>query len=173
MGCLAKKEEAVEQLMEDRISLIQIFAGKGENGTVLEELPAKFISEQCFELCASPGLALGAAKGDLIKLSSKGNFEVIKHGGNFCIQIYKNNLTNKEIKKIEKLVQKELNGTIDGTNNGSMAFSIPIKNGFKKTNKIFNEIREILDSEYFYSNIYRYPYDLDNQELIKWAEEIE
>ncbi|GED57574.1 hypothetical protein ABER61_08715 [Brevibacillus formosus] len=47
--------------MEDKLTLIKVFAGTSSQGTVLEELPAECLSDQIFKLCASPELALGIA----------------------------------------------------------------------------------------------------------------
>ncbi|KLH97737.1 hypothetical protein AA984_17860 [Brevibacillus formosus] len=56
-----KKEIGLENRMEDKLTLIKVFAGTSSQGTVLEELPAECLSDQIFKLCASPELALGIA----------------------------------------------------------------------------------------------------------------
>ncbi|MED1946722.1 MULTISPECIES: hypothetical protein [Brevibacillus] len=50
--------------MEDILTLIKVFAGTSSQGAVLEELPAEYLSDQIFKLCATPELALGIVKGD-------------------------------------------------------------------------------------------------------------
>lgn len=159
--------------MEGKITLIKVFAGTNSQGTVLEELPAEYLIDQKFKLCASPGLALGLAKGDTIKLLPHGDFELINHGGNFCIQIYKEQPIKEQIEAVESIVKRELSGSLDGFHNGSLAFSAPISNGFHATNNVFNQIRDLLESEYYYSNIYKNPYDLEDEELVGWARDLD
>lgn len=159
--------------MEEKITLIKVFAGTNSQGTVLEELPAEYLSDQKFKLCASPGLALGLAKGDTIKLLPHGDFELINHGGNFCVQIYKEQPIKEKIEAVESIVKRELSGSLDGFHNGSLAFSAPISNGFHATNTVFNQIRDLLESEYYYSNIYKNPYDLEDEELVSWARDLD
>ncbi|WP_339203994.1 DUF4265 domain-containing protein [Paenibacillus sp. FSL K6-3182] len=159
--------------MEDKLTLIKVIADTNSQGTVLEELPAEYLSDQKFKLCASPGLALGLAKGDTIKLHPSGDFELIKHGGNFCIQIYNEQPIKEKIKAAESIVKRELSGSLDGFHNGSLAFTAPISNGFHATNNVFNKIRNLLDSEYYYSNIYKNPYNFEDEELVSWARDLD
>ncbi|MDK8180097.1 DUF4265 domain-containing protein [Paenibacillus sp. UMB4589-SE434] len=159
--------------MNDKLTLIQVFAGTYSEGTVLEELPAEYLSDQKFKLCASPGLALGLAKGDTIKLHPNGDFELIEHGGNFCVQIYKEQPIKEILEAAEIIVKQELAGSLDGFHNGSLAFTAPISNGFHATNHVFNKIRDLLESEYYYSNIYKNPYHLEDEELVSWARDLD
>jgi len=159
--------------MEHKLTLIHVFAGTNSEEPVFEELPAECISDQIFKLCASPGLALGLANGDTIKLHPNGDFELIEHGGNFCIQIYKEELIKEKIETAESIVKRELSGSLDGFHNGSLAFTAPISNGFHATNKVFNKIRDLLESEYYYSNIYENPYNFDDEELVSWARDLD
>ncbi|MDC0762891.1 DUF4265 domain-containing protein [Brevibacillus sp. AG] len=168
-----KKEIGVEHRMEDKLTLIKVFAGKSSQGTVLEELPAEYLSDQKFKLCASPGLALGLAKGDTIKLHPNGDFDLIEHGGNFCIQIYKEQPIKEKIEAVESIVKKELSGSLDGFHNGSLAFTAPISNGFDATNHTFNKIRDVLEAEYYYSNIYKDPHNFEDEELVSWARDLD
>ncbi|WP_442602863.1 DUF4265 domain-containing protein [Paenibacillus sp. KN14-4R] len=159
--------------MEHKLTLIKVFAGTNSQGAVLEELPAEYLSDQKFKLCASPGLALGLAKGDTIKLHPNGDFELIKHGGNFCIQIYKEQPIKEKIEAAESIVKRELSGSLDGFHNGSIAFTAPISNGFYATNHVFNKIRDLLESEYYYSNIYKNLYNFEDEELVSWAKDLD
>ncbi|GKT02175.1 DUF4265 domain-containing protein [Acidovorax sp. SUPP3434] len=159
--------------MEDNFSIIKILAGHNKNGPVHEELPAMPLDDGSYRLLASPGLALGLAKNDLISLNEEGKARLLKHGGNFCIQIYLENLDEAKISRITELVHSKLAGSIDGTGGGALAFSIPISNGFEKTNDIFDQVRSITESEYFYSNIYKNPENPNDETLTDWADKLE
>ncbi|WP_320200622.1 DUF4265 domain-containing protein (plasmid) [Agrobacterium sp. rho-13.3] len=77
--------------MEEKFSIIQVLAGHNANGPVHEELPARRLDDGAYRLLASPGLALGLAKNDLISLNREGEARLLTHGGNFCIHIYLEN----------------------------------------------------------------------------------
>lgn len=76
--------------MSEGITLIRVFAGTASDGNaVCEELPARKIDEDVYELLASPGLALNLAKGDVTHIGSPATpATVLKRGGNFCVQVY-------------------------------------------------------------------------------------
>ncbi|WP_028546469.1 DUF4265 domain-containing protein [Paenibacillus taiwanensis] len=159
--------------MEHKLTWIKVLADTSSQVAVLEELPAEYLCDHKFKLCASPGLTLGLAKGDTIRLHPSGEFELIQHGGNFCIQIYKDQPSKEKIELVESIVKQELSGSLDGFDNGSLAFTAPISNGFRATNHVFNQIRELLESEYYYSNIYKNPYDIEDEELVSWAKDLD
>ncbi|MDA8453804.1 DUF4265 domain-containing protein [Acidovorax sp. GBBC 3334] len=156
--------------MKENFHSIKIFAGNNKNGNVYEELPAKPVENEKYELLASPGLVLGLAKGDTITLN-EGEYKLIKHGGNFCIQMYSTPVGNDVLHKINAILA-EISGSLDGQGGGALAFSAPISSGFSSTNEAFNKIRELLDTEYYYSNIYKNPSDTSSQELTVWAQDL-
>lgn len=49
----------------------------------------------------------------------------------------------------------------------------PISNGFDATNHTFNKIRDVLEAEYYYSNIYKNLYDFEDEELLSWASDLD
>lgn len=159
--------------MEDKFSIINILAGHNKNGPVHEELPATQLDDGAYRLLASPGLVLGLAKNDLISLDKEGKAQLLQHGGNFCIQIYLENPDQEKISKAAEIIDNKLSGTIDGIDGGVIAFSVPTSNGFKKTNDIFDQIRSLLGSEYYYSNVYKNLGDTSDETLTDWAEQLE
>ena len=66
---------------------IRVLAGENTDGPVYETLPARQIDEHVYELLASPGLTLNLARGDIVSIADPlAPAEVLKRGGNFCIQ---------------------------------------------------------------------------------------
>ncbi|MEV6973731.1 DUF4265 domain-containing protein [Kitasatospora sp. NPDC093806] len=53
---------------------------------MFEVLPARLVQSDLFELAGSPGMVLGCAAGDLLRVADDGRFEVVEQGGNWCIQ---------------------------------------------------------------------------------------
>jgi len=126
--------------MAANVELIKVYAGKGKNGYVYEELLVKQQAKNCYKVLKSPGLALNIAKGDVLKISNGAvPAEVVSRGGNFCIQIY-SCTDNIDIEQMDNDVRKCLGGTLDGVRDGNLSFSVPAKNGFNKTNEYFDAI---------------------------------
>lgn len=164
------KEEAVERLMEgkEEFSVIKVFVSN-RKGPVYEELPALRKGEHVYELLSSPGLALNLAKGDLIDIKdSSSPAVVLKRGGNFCINLYADNIEADKISKLEHEVNILLGGTLDGVYRGNLAFSIPARSGRDKIREVFNRFKEETGIEWYYSNIYKNFNDLDDDTLLDW-----
>jgi hypothetical protein len=53
---------------------------------VFEVLPARLVGSDVFELAGSPGMVLGCAAGDVLRVADDGRFEVVERGENLCIQ---------------------------------------------------------------------------------------
>lgn len=157
-------------LIKDREEIISVFAGKNQHCNVYEELPAKKESEETYLLLTSPGLALCLAKGDLVHLDG-GHHKLVKHGGNFCIQMYAPHVDPQSLERITSLLQL-IAGTLDGQGNGASAFTVPTSAGLSATNETFDKIREFLGSEYYYCNIYKDATKTANEELTEWAKEL-
>ncbi|MFD9061818.1 DUF4265 domain-containing protein [Kitasatospora purpeofusca] len=70
------------------ITHIRLLAGHaGDGHPVFEVLPARPLRSGVFELEGSPGLVLGCAAGDVLRVADDGRFEVVEPGENWCIQV--------------------------------------------------------------------------------------
>ncbi|MFE2916813.1 DUF4265 domain-containing protein [Kitasatospora indigofera] len=66
---------------------IRLLAGHAGSGRpVFEVLPARLVQSDLFELAGSPGMVLGCAAGDVLRVADDGQFEVVEQGENWCIQ---------------------------------------------------------------------------------------
>ncbi|CAM5474239.1 hypothetical protein [Streptomyces aurantiogriseus] len=62
---------------------VTLLAGHTSSGKPAHEvLPARTLDGDLFELAGSPGLVLGCAAGDVLRVSDDGTFEVTRQGGN-------------------------------------------------------------------------------------------
>ncbi|MEV0190630.1 DUF4265 domain-containing protein [Kitasatospora purpeofusca] len=67
---------------------IRLLAGHAGSGQpVFEVLPARPVRSNLFELAGSPGLVLGCAAGDVLRVADDGRFEVVGQGDNWCVQV--------------------------------------------------------------------------------------
>lgn len=140
------------------MELIEIFAGRTTAGEpVREELPAQAVGDGTYELLASPGVASNVAKGDVIRvLDANGSIEIIRRGGNVCVQTYFSSyLENNDRQEIEANFLTELTGSVDGDSDGNMCFSIPVSVGFSKIEDFFNNLaNKYFQVSWSYGNVY-------------------
>jgi len=52
----------------NKTCLINVYAGMNDKGVVYEELPARKLDDNLYELLSSPGLALNMARGDIVSI---------------------------------------------------------------------------------------------------------
>ena len=72
------------------VTHIRLLAGHSSSGCpVFEVLPALPLESDLFELAGSPGLVLGCAAGDVLRIGEDGQFEVVRQGENLCLQAYR------------------------------------------------------------------------------------
>jgi hypothetical protein len=122
--------------------LIRVCAGQNATGLIYEELPAVPIGDGSYELLASPGLALNLANGDRVRIDDAERLAVVlSRGGNFCIQIYADQIAQADVDTLERQVHQELHGSLDGGNGGNLAFSVPAANGLDQINRFLTPSR--------------------------------
>lgn len=136
---------------------IDLYVGNSSSGNmVYENLPVDPLGEGRYRLLASPGLVLGVAKGDEIKLlPENGRFELLARGNNLCIQIYISPNLGKEIGLLETQIAEGLKGSLDGKNEDQLVFSIPVSSGFAEVEQVLNAfVDRNPDCEWYYGNVY-------------------
>ena len=136
---------------------IRIYAGDSSDGSpVFEELPVAETDPGVYCLLSSPGLVLGVARGDLIRLDSgDGRFELIRRGGNICIQLYVTPAMEKSVGELITRVTEDLDGTLDGRTPKQVVFSVPSSSGFDAIEKVFNSFTATnRPAEWYFGNVY-------------------
>lgn len=152
---------------EEGFCLIKVFVSA--KGPVHEQLPALQKGPDVYELLASPGLALNLARGDLIRIEdANAPAVVVERSGNFCINLYAQALEQDRIFALEREVNRELCGTLDGLRKGNMAFSVPASNGMTKIALVFDAFKDATGVEWYYSNIYKNLDDIEDETLLDW-----
>ncbi|QHC90174.1 DUF4265 domain-containing protein [Pseudomonas chlororaphis] len=148
--------------------LIQVYVAD-DDGPFFEELPARKIDQDIYELLSSPGIALNLARGDIVSIKDReAPAVVLQRGGNFCIQIYADAIPQEEIAWLENAVACELGGTLDGVFEGNLSLAIPARNGMEKINDVFNRFRDRSATQWYYSNIYKNLDDDEDETLLYW-----
>lgn len=153
--CLARKEVVVERLMEG--NAINLYVGNSSSGErVYENLPVTPLGNNKYKILSSPGLVLGIAKDDEIQyFPDSGEFDLISRGRNLCIQLYLSPNGVKDLEMLTSQIKNELEGTIDGFTKKQAVFSVPVKIGFSKLEKILNQfVQTNPDCKWYYGNVY-------------------
>ena len=148
---------------------IEVYAGPSSTGPVFEKLHARKVGEDTYELLSSPGLTLNLAMGDIVSIKNKENpAEVLKRGGNFCIQIYADHIPQEYVEELDLEVRSELGGILDGRYMGNLSLTVPSKNGMEKINSFFNKFSDKTGIQWYYANIYKNLENDDDETLLYW-----
>ncbi len=129
----------------------------------VEQVPARRASGSEWELLRSPLYAMGAAAGDVIRVTNHdtGEFEVVVRGGNVCVHFY---LVESDADDLEATVKvarelsrevQALGGAMDAHTPGLIAFTLPVAVGFPTIERVFADAAERhRGAEWQYSNVY-------------------
>jgi hypothetical protein len=136
---------------------IRLYAGKARNDEpVVEEVAAKPLGNDQYELAVSPLLVLGVAAGDVVELTmeSPGSFRVIRRSGNLAIQVFAPRMTDDFLIAHSHCIS-ELGGRTDLRSPKGVASSVPLSTGFDVIEKKLNAlVARFRDVEWYYGNVY-------------------
>jgi hypothetical protein len=140
-----------------------------------EEVPARRVRENEWEILRSPLYATALASGDVIRIvnGATGEFEVIAHGGNVCIQFYlaesaadDAQATRMVAEAIERDVAP-LRGSVDAYTPGLIAVTVPANAGFPAIERALAAAADRYPgSQWQYSNVY----DPNTGDPLRWWE---
>jgi len=136
---------------------INVVVEIGESGRpVLESILVETVEGGDHVVAASPGLAVGFAAGDVIRVDSQGRYSVVSRGGNLCVWIFgEAHVLVSMDRAIEDAVQR-LAGRIDGSDTPLRVLTVPLKaNGFPAIERELNQLAEANATvEWYFGNVY-------------------
>ncbi|WP_422135469.1 DUF4265 domain-containing protein [Endozoicomonas sp. ALD040] len=128
-----------------------------------ENVPARRLDDEKWEIIRSPLYATEVASGDVIKVTNAetGGFEIIRRSGNICIQFYlcedkgdDAQFTSDLAEDVGVLIEP-LNGRIDAITAGLFSLTIPAVSGFQAIEKVFEmAVEKCPGSQWQYANVY-------------------
>ncbi len=158
-----------DTMNDDAAVLIEVFVAMREHGPVREQLPARSLGDNRYELLASPGLALNLARGDVVELRDPhAPATVLQRGGNFCIQVYADALAPQDVAALEAQVAKQLHGSLDGSYQGNLALTVPASAGMDGICQVFDAFTASTGVPWYFANIYRNIDDPGDETLLDW-----
>ena len=146
--------------MSDNHVLIEVIDSKSPGS---EHVPARRLGDDEWEIIRSPLYATEVASGDVIRVDREktGGFEIIRRGGNVCVQFY---LSEDKIDDAEatsllanelRVLIEPLNGCIDATTPGLISLTIPVAVGFQKIEGVLEvAVERWPNSQWQYANVY-------------------
>ncbi|MGL5002548.1 MAG: DUF4265 domain-containing protein [Casimicrobium sp.] len=156
---------------EKQHNVAKFYVSGADSSPVFEELPVNRIDDNVYELLASPGLALNMAKGDIVEITDPLKpATILKRGGNFCVQIYADSMSDQVMKDLEEEVNDKLRGTLDGAYKGDLAFSVPARVGIPALRAVFDAFTARTGIQWYYGNIYKNFEDVNDETLLDWWE---
>lgn len=129
----------------------------------VEQVPAKRVRDADWQLIRSPLYATEVAAGDVIRLlnDQTGEFEVLEHGGNVCVQFYLSRLDSDNLRATTLVANalsqevESLGGRLDGRTAGLVSFTVPVRAGFPAIERIFQgAIAKYPGTQWQYANVY-------------------
>ncbi|HEV8556113.1 MAG TPA: DUF4265 domain-containing protein [Actinophytocola sp.] len=127
-----------------------------------------------WRLAASPGLAMGAAAGDLLRVHDDNSFEVVERGGNIAVHVSAPSTADAEVDRLKGTLES-LGGWCDGKGwtrdrSSLTVFTIPFRAGFAAIESALNAyLGRVPAGEWYYVNVYD-PAD-DSTPLNWWLEQ--
>ncbi|MGX7825828.1 DUF4265 domain-containing protein [Actinokineospora sp. 24-640] len=140
--------------------MVRLLVQKGPSGRpVHEDVPA--VPEGSgWRLVASPGLALGAAAGDLLTVKPDHAFTVVERGGNIAVHVSAPAAARAELDDLRVEVER-VGGRCDGigwTRDRSASlsvFTIPLSAGWSAIEAAMNGYQaRVPAGEWYYVNVY-------------------
>lgn len=142
----------------DRImQTIQLFAGKSSSGRpVFEEVPVVDAGGGRLKVLRTPGLVLGIARDDEIRLGSQtGSFTVEKRGGRVAVQLYLGQAEKNDVESLSAQLAEAVSATWDGFSEKQAVFSFPASEGFLRAEELLNRFAQAYpEAEWYYGNVY-------------------
>ena len=128
-----------------------------------EHVPARRVGDAEWEIIRSPLYATEVASGDVIKVTNAetGGFEIIRRGGNICVQLYISEdkaddarFTSNLAEEIGELIEP-LNGRVDAITAGLISLTIPAAAGFQAIEGMLDvAVERCPGSQWQYANVY-------------------
>jgi len=138
-----------------------------------EDVPARRRDGELWELLKSPLYATEVAAGDIVKVinSEHGTFELVRRGGNVCVQFYlaaEQADSAESTRRVVEFFERELKpvgGRVDNQTLGLVSCTIPAAAGFGTIENIFSGAVEVFSgAQWQYGNVY----DPSSGEPIGW-----
>ena len=121
-----------------------------------QPVPARQLPGGTVQILHSAGLVPGVAAGDEIRMldEREGTFEIVRRGGNVCIQIY----SRKAIAAVAEWISPKLNllgGRLDGRIERAAVFTVPVQSGFRAMEEVMEGAQKAFpEMEWTYGNVY-------------------
>lgn len=163
--------ERIDLIQHEHINIIVLDA----DPPGVEQVPARQIDNELWELVKSPLYATEVAAGDFIKVleAEHGTFELVKRGGNVSVQYYlaaeQADSTDSTCQVVEFLERqlRPISGRVDAHTQGLVSCTVPVVASFSVIENIFfGAIEAFPNSQWQYGNVY----DPSTGEPIGWWE---
>lgn len=119
-----------------------------------EDVRVEELGNNRYKLLQSPGLVLGIAADDEFAVAADESIEVLKRGGNLCVQIF----DDSGVSRIQSRVTGELatiGGRLDGVAGKELVYTVHVDVGFPTIERVLNRIVATFPTaEWVYGNVY-------------------
>lgn len=106
-----------------------------------------------FVVVQSPGLAVGFAAGDRLRVYSDGSFDVVVCSGNLAIRVMSAGSVDSAKSVLDRSVG-EFGGRLDGCHKNLAVYTIPVSAGWAQIQSVFDAASKRHGVEWYYGNVY-------------------
>jgi hypothetical protein len=155
----------IERRSGTRRTSVELIAGRNARGEgVREEVLVDDHGYGVVRITRSPGLVLGLAAGDLVRIDrATGSFELLQRGGNLAVQVY----GPHEVVDEATAGIRALGGRLDGRAPDLTVFTVPAAEGIGGLSAVLDELADRHPAvEWDLGNAYG-----EDGELLRWWEE--
>jgi Domain of unknown function (DUF4265) len=131
---------------------VDLVAGHKSSGEpVFEQVLVDRLDDGTYRIIATPGLVLGIAADDVVRVTPDSQYELVERGRNLAVQVYGNHDLVDEVTKDVW----ELGGALDGRADNLTVYTIPVTAGFPKVEQVFNDlVGRHPEVEWYFGNVY-------------------
>jgi hypothetical protein len=131
---------------------VEMVAGINSSGEpVFEEVLVDRLDSGTYRVVATPGLVLGIAADDVVRITPDARYQIVERGGNLAVQVYGDHDLVDEVTKDVW----ELGGSLDGRADNLTVYTIPVSAGFLQVERVFKDlVARHPDVEWYFGNVY-------------------
>ena len=124
---------------------------KSSGEPVFEQVLVDRLDDGAYRVVATPGLVLGIAADDVVRVTPEARYEIVERGGNLAVGVYgSHDLVDEVTKDVW-----ELGGSLDGRADNFTVYTIPVAAGFPQVERVFNDlVARHPEVEWYFGNVY-------------------
>ena len=138
-------------MQAERTTVDMVAGTKSSGEPVFEEVLVDRLHGGVYRVVATPGLVLGIAADDVVRVTPEARYEIVKRGRNLAVHVYGDHDLVDEV----TMDVWELGGSLDGRADNLTVYTMPVSAGLPQVERVFNDlVARHPDVEWYFGNVY-------------------